>query len=51
MTEQFFRLAAVVAGIVIGSQNVESAFIDPDAPLFDVVNQKIKHGECADFLQ
>jgi hypothetical protein len=51
MTEQLFRLTAVVAGIVIGSQNIISAFIDSDAFLFDIVNQKIKHGECADFLQ
>ena len=51
MAEQLFRLTAVVAGIVISSQNVISAFIDSDALLFDVVNQKIKHGEHTDFLQ
>ena len=51
VTEQFLRLPAVVAGIVIGCQHIDAIFIQLDPLLPDIVDEQIEYRVGSDLLQ
>ena len=51
VSEAFQGFAAVVAGIVIGGQDIEPGPVQSDAPFFDILNKQVKYRYKSEFFE